>query len=305
MQINKTNLRNLYTAFSAKFWAGYQAAPDAIVAALAHRTSSTAAQEVHHWLGAFPGMKEFMGEITIENIAAHNYTIPNKEWYDAIAVKQADIERDAAGGVGLYGPRFQIMGDIARQHEGERVADLICNGFSRTCYTGKNFFDTDHEPIKGGTKFSNVGTKKLSQTNFRAGRVNLKQRRNAAGRAMKLGRDLVLLVGAKQEDVAREILTAERLANGATNVDRDSARLIVWPEIDVINEYFWALFDAASLMKPVIVQDEKALELIAQDQPTDEGMFNNHEARYQAYKRQGFGYGLPETIYASDGSQAA
>ncbi len=305
MQINKTNLRNLYTAFSAKFWAGYQAAPDAVANMLGLYTTSTAAQEVHNWLGAFPGMKEFMGEITIENIAAHNYTIANKEWYDAIAVKQADMERDNAGGVGLYGPRFQIMGDVARQHEGEQVASLLVNGFDRPCYTGKNFFDTDHEPIKGGTKFTNEGSKKLSQANFRLARINLKQRRNAAGRALKLGRDLVLLVGAKQEDVAREFLNAERLANGATNVDKDSARLVVWPEIDVLNEYFWALIDAASFMKPIIVQNEKAVELIAQDQPTDEGMFMNHEARYQAYKRQGFGYGLPETIYASDGSQAA
>lgn len=305
MQINRQNLLNLYTAFKTQFFAGYQAAPDDVVAALAMRTSSTAAQEVHNWLGAFPGMKKFIDEVRIESIAAHNYTIPNDEWYDAIAVKQADIERDEAGGVGLYGPRFRIMGDVARQHEGEMVADFLVNGFTRKCYTGKNFYDTDHEPLKGKTKFTNVGTKKLSQANFRLARINLMQRKNAAGRALKLGKDLVLLVGAKQQDVASEFLNAERLANGQTNVDKGSARLVVWPEIDVINEYFWALFDAASLMKPVIVQDEKAVQLIAQDQPTDEGMFLNHEARYQAYKRQGFGYGLPEVIWASDGSQAA
>lgn len=305
MQINRANLANLYTAFKTQFWAGYQAAPDDIVAALAMRTQSSAAQEVHHWLGAFPGMKEFIDQVSIENIAAHNYTIPNKEWYDAIGVKQADIERDEAGGVGLYGPRFQIMGDVARQHEGEKVADFLVNGFTRPCYTGKNFYDTDHEPIAGGTKFTNKGTKKLSQANYRLARINLKQRKNAAGRALKLGRDLVLLVGAKQEDVAREFLVAERLSNGQTNVDKGTARLVVWPEIDVINEYFWALFDAASLMKPVIVQDEKPMQLLAQDQPDDDCVFNNHEFRYQAYKRQGFGYGLPEVIWASDGSQAA
>lgn len=305
MQINRQNLLNLYTAFKTQFWAGYQAAPDDITNSIALRTQSSAAQEVHHWLGAFPGMKEFIDEITIENIAAHNYTIPNKEWYDAIAVKQADVERDEAGGVGLYGPRFRIMGDIAKQHEGERVADLLVNGFTRKCYDGKNFYDTDHEPLPGKTKFTNVGTKKLSQANFRTARVNLKQRKNAAGRAMKLGRDLVLLTGVKNEDLAREILKAERLANGATNVDKDSARHIAWAEIDVINPEFWALVDFGFPMKPLIVQDEKAIQLIAQDKPEDDCVFNNHEFRYQAYKRQGFGYGLPETIWASDGSTAA
>jgi len=305
MQINQANLAALYTAYKTLFFAGYHAAPDTVVAGLAMRTTSTAAQEVHNWLGAFPGMKKFLGEITLANIGSHNYTIPNEEWYDAIAIAQADIERDEAGGVGLYGPRFKIMGDVALQHEGEQIADLICNGFTRKCYTGKNFYDTDHEPLKDKTKFTNVGTKKVSQANFRTARTNIKQRKNAAGRAMKLGRDLVLLTSVKNEATCREFLNAERLANGASNVDKDSARLITWAEIDVINEDFWCLFDAASLLKPTIIQDEKAVQLIAQDQPNSEGMFNNHQARYQAYKRQGFGYGLPEVIWASDGSQAA
>lgn len=305
MQINRSSLANLYTRFKTIFFKQYHAAPDDVATMLAARTTSTAALEVISWLGAFAGMKKFLGEIFISNVKAHNYSIPNDEWYDAVAVKQADVERDEAGAVGLYSPLFQIMGDSARQHEGEMVADLLCNGFTRTCYTGKNFFDTDHDPLGNGNVFTNKGTKKLSQTNFRAARKNLRQRKNAIGRAMKLGKDLVLLVGAENEDLAREILKAERLANGATNTDKDTARVIVWEEIDVINPHAWFLFDAAALMKPVIIQDEKPVQLIAQDKDTDDCVFTKHEFRYQAYKRQGFGYGLPEVIWGSTGADAA
>lgn len=306
MQINRANLRNLYTSYKALFFKGYQAAPDPVVNEIVMRTTTTAAEVVHHWLGAFPGMKEFMGEITIENVKAHNYTIANKEWFDAIAIKQADVERDEAGGVGLYGPRFSVMGDVAKQHEGSMCASLLCNGFTLKCYTGKNFFDEDHDPLGDGKfKFTNAGTKKISQANYRDAITNLQTRKNAAGRVLNLGRDMVLLTSVKNRATGLEILKAERSANGATNVDMGSARLSLWPEIDAINPDFWCVYDAAFPMKPIILQDEKALELLAQDKPDDDCVFNNHEFRYQAYKRQGFGFGLPEVAWASTGEDAA
>ncbi len=307
MQLNTTNLKNLYTRFRTIFFKELHSAEDDMVAMLAMRTQSSAAEEVVSWLGALEGMKEFLGEIQVNNFKAHNYTIPNKEWYDAVGVKQADIERDEAGGIGLYAPRFQIMASMARQHEGERLAFLLCNGFAApyTCYTGKPFFATDHDPLGNGNTFSNKGTKKLSRDNFRAARKNLRQRKSATGHALKLGKKMVLIVGAENEALGLEILNAERLANGATNVDRGTARLEVWPEIDVINPNAWFLIDESTPMKPLIVQDEKAVDLIAQDKLTDDCMFENHEARYQAYKRQGFGYGMPEVIYGSNGADAA
>ncbi|WP_043585361.1 Mu-like prophage major head subunit gpT family protein [Geminisphaera colitermitum] len=305
MQLTPHNIANLYKTLRTIFFAAYQAAPDDVANSLAMRTQSSAAEEVYHWLGAFPGMKKLIDEIKIENVRAHNYTIPNDEWEDTIGIKQADVERDEAGAVGLYRPRFQIMGDTAKQHDGEMVADLLCNGFTRKCYTGKNFFDVDHEPIPGKTKFTNKTTKKLSQANYRAGRVNIKTRKNAVGRAMKLGRDLVLLVGATNEALGFEILKAERSDNGKTNVDKDTARLIVWPEIDVINPEAWFLYDAAQPVKPIIVQEEKPVDMLALDDPEDDHVFKKHEFLYQAYKRTGYGYGLPEVIYGSDGSAAA
>lgn len=302
MQINKTTLAALFTGYRTLFMQALQASTDNVAAMLALRAPSMSATEIWHWLGAFPGMKKLIDEIRIENLSAHKWEIANDEWEDTIAVKQADIERDRTG---IYAPRFTIMGQVAAQHDGEMVADMLCNGFTRPCYTGKNFFDTDHEPIPGGTKFTNVTTKKLSQANYRIGRKNLRQRKNAAGRALKLGKSMVLLVGAENEGLGLEILKAERNAAGATNVDRDTAELVVWEEIDAINPNAWFLFDKAFPLKPVIIQDEKTLELLALDDPEDDHVFKKHEFLYQAYKRAGYGYGLPEAIYGSDGSTAA
>lgn len=185
MQINKANLRGIFTGFRVTFMEAYQAHQEGILEKLAFRTTSTAAEEVYHWLGALPGMKELIDEIRIENVKAHNYTVANREFEDTVAVKEADIERDR---LGIYTPLMGMMGAVAAQHDGQELAALLVAGFSEKCYTGKNFFDTNHEPIKGGTKFTNVLTKKLSQANFRAERAKIKQRKNAAGRVMGLGR---------------------------------------------------------------------------------------------------------------------
>lgn len=302
MQINKSTLSNLFKGFRTIFMAAYQGSVENVLDSVAWRTTSNAAEEVYHWLGAMPGMKKLIDEIKIENVTAHNYTIPNYEWEDTISVKQADVERDR---VGIYRPLFSTLGDIARQHDFEQIALLLGNGFTQTCYTGKNFFDDDHEPIAGKTKFSNKGTKKLSAANFRTARQNLRERKNAAGRVMGLGRDLVLIVSPAYESTAREILEAERGTNGKTNVDRGTARVAVSAELGAVNSDAWFLIDVGHPMKPVIVQEEKATELLALDDPEGDHVFKKHEFLYQAYKRAGYGYGLPELAYGSTGADAA
>lgn len=302
MQINKSTLSNLFKGFRTIFLGAYQASVENVLESAVMRTASNTAEEVYHWLGALPGMKKLIDEIKIENVAAHNYTIRNDEYEDTVEVKQSDIEQDKEG---IYRPMFEIMGDIARQHDFQEVASLLVNGFDQKCYTGKNFFDTNHEPIKGKTKFSNKTTKKLSAANFRTARQNIRERKNAAGRVMGLGRDLVLYVGPANESLGREILEAERNSQGATNVDRGTARLAVSAELGALNPDAWFLIDVGHPMKPIIVQEEKPTDLLALDNPESDHVFKKHRFLYQAYKRGGYGYGLPELAYGSDGSTAA
>lgn len=304
MQLNKTNLQNLYKGFRTIFMAAYQAAPQGdVVDGLAMRVPTMNASEVLHWLGAIPGMQKLIDEIQIKNLVAHKYTIDVNEWESTIAVKQADVERDRTG---IYTPLFGSMGDVARQHDGEQLALQLVNGFTTLCYTGKNFFDTDHEPVKKGTKFSNKGTKKFSQTNFRTARTNIRGRLNSAGRSMNLGRDLVLIVSPTYESEAREVLEAERGTNGKTNVDKGTSRLLVWNELSAAgNEHAWFLSDFAQTIKPLIVLDEKPVNILALDDLEADHVFKNHEFLYQGYKRCGYGYGLPELIYGSTGADAA
>lgn len=302
MLVNQANVASIFKGFQVVFSEAYQGVKDLIWMQIAMRTVSNSESEDYDWLGSIPGMRELLDEVIIKNLSAHKWMIVNKEWEDTIGLKQTLVERDSYG---LLNPLIQTMGQVARQQPDILVSDLLVNGFDTLCYTGKNFFDTDHEPVKGGTKFSNVGTKKLSADNWNTARTSLKGRKNSAGRAMGIGRDLVLCVSPENERLAKTILVAEKTANGADNMDRGTGRPLVIPELSGDNKNMWFVLETGYPIRPLIVQIEKEPSVYSVTNPNDSYVVIKHAFIQQVYGRWNAGYGLPEFAWGSDGSQAA
>jgi len=303
MEITTQSLASVKRGLQKLFDKSYQGIADPWWKLLALLTTSTGADEEYHWLGAIPGLRELVGEITVKNLLRHGYTIKNKEWEDTIGIKRKDIERDA---LGVYDPLIAAMAEQAAYQPGELVAQLLVNGFTDTDYTGSAFFASGKKAHAKATAFSNVGTKKLSQANYRIGRSNLVGRLNAEGKAMRLGVNLQLVVSPTYESTAKEITTAERLANGGTNIDRGTATVMVLPELLALGaEHAWFLIEAGKSMKPLIVQTEKLPTTAMVTNPDDSHVVKNQEFIYQVYARHNAGYGLPEFAYGNDGSAAA
>ena len=142
MIINRTNLDTLFKAYNAAFrkgLVGMQA--NSMYAQVAMTVPSTTSEEVYPWLGKIPGMKEWLGERTIENLRQHGFTIRNRDWEDTIAVDRNQIEDDQYG---VYSTMFEALGEAVTAHADELVWPLLKAGFSTLCYDGQNFFDTDH-----------------------------------------------------------------------------------------------------------------------------------------------------------------
>jgi phage major head subunit gpT-like protein len=302
MIITSTSIQAVNKNVRTLFWESYHGGSTPLVDTFAMRATSTAAENIYSWLGAIPGLKELIGEFAIQNLLEHAYSIRNKEFGVIIGVKRADIERD---NLGIYTPRFQALGQAAREHPDELLFAVMAAGFTQLCYTGKRFFDTNHEPKPGGVKFSNLGTKKLSAANFEVARQNILGRLNYEGRPMNLGRDLVLVVSPKWDKTARDIVLADNLANGGTNTLKGTARLVTTARLAGASEDMWFLFDLGQPVKPFINQEEVPTEFTNQDQLTDDAVFEKSEFRYKAYRRGNVGYGMPELAYGSTGADAA
>lgn len=301
MIITTEALEAINKGFKSLFLEAYHGGTSPKVDVFAMLSTSSSEEEIYGWLGALPGLRELVDEIQIANLVEHAYGIKNKEWERTIAVKRTKIERD---NLGVYSPLFTAMGLAARAHPDQLLADALLNGFDRKCYTGKNFFDSNHEPVKGKVKFSNVGTKKLSAANFETARENIKSRLNPEGEPMDLGLDLRLVVSPKNESLGRQIIIADSLAGGGTNVNKGTATLEVWPRLAADPEA-WFLLDVGHPVKPFINQVEVETEFTSIDNPRDHHVFVKKEFLHQAYRRGNLGYGLPELAYGSDGTTAA
>lgn len=308
MQINQSTLAALYKGYRTVFFeAMHGAQPQWSAKGLAMRTPSGAAEEIYHWLGAVSGMKELVGEVSIENLRASNFTIKNKEWEDTVAVKQADVERDSYG---IYNPRFQMLGNAAAEHPDELLSDLLINGFTsgNNDYTGTTFFNTSkkhHPSDKSANTFSNKLTGVLSAANYKTARQMLLSMKNGKGRPMNLGRKAVLIVPPALEETGRTILEMEFVEGSSSNMksnpQRGTAELWVWPRL-AGNDTKWFLADLGLPVKPLIFQEEKAPELSSLTSMDSDHVFKFHEYLYQVYGRWNGGYGMPQLIIGSTGA---
>lgn len=317
MLVNAANVAELFRGFRVIFMEAYHGVEKPNYEELATVVTSNGASESYDWLGAMPTMRKLVGEIVIRNLSANTWKIFNEEFENTIGVKRVDIERDSFG---LYRPMIQLMGQDARRNPDRLVSKLIVDGFTTKDYTGKNFFDTDKQGTPGSEiKFTNKGTKKLSADNYGAARQSLLERRAANGEPMELGHDLLLVVGPKNESLAKTILQHDYVMQAAKNVagtenvgaaapqnpHKGTARMKMWQRLGALNPDAWFLFEMGLPLRPFIVQIELPPEVVGVTNINDSYVVLKKEFIYQAYCREAAGYGMPELAYGSTGADAA
>ncbi len=138
--------RGFKTLFQKGF-AGYTA----MYTSLATVVNSTASEETYGWLGDIPKLREWIGDRHIKSLSSKGYTIKNRKFEGTIGVARDDIEDDK---LGLYAPRFEMLGQSASTHPDEVLFELINAAFSTECYDGQNFFDGDHPVGQKGAEVS-------------------------------------------------------------------------------------------------------------------------------------------------------
>jgi phage major head subunit gpT-like protein len=151
MIISQAALSGIYRSFRTVFNDAFEGAPSQWPVA-AMEVPSEGRDIDYKWLGAFPAMREWIGERAIKSLEGFGYVITNKSFEATVEVDRDDIEDDQ---IGVYKPMIQGLAASAKQHPDTLVFALLAAGFSTVCYDGQYFFDTDH-PV-GGSSVSNSG----------------------------------------------------------------------------------------------------------------------------------------------------
>ena len=120
---------------------------------------SSTKSNTYGWLGAFPQMREWVGDRVIKDMAEFAYQVVNKKFESTLGVDRVDIEDD---NMGHYRVMAREMADEFERFMNRNVAALITGGFANLCYDGQKFFDASHPvyPSTDGTgdaeAFSNI-----------------------------------------------------------------------------------------------------------------------------------------------------
>lgn len=150
MIVTATALSALNTGFKNDFNTGLTSITP-IWDKVATRVPSTRSSNTYGWLGAWPGLREWIGDRVVKSLSESSYQITNKDYESTVGVPRNAIEDDEFG---IYGPMMASMAQVAAEHPDTLVFGLLKAGFTTPCYDGQNFFDDEH-PV-GKTTVSNM-----------------------------------------------------------------------------------------------------------------------------------------------------
>jgi phage major head subunit gpT-like protein len=141
MLINQSNLQLLFTGYRANFQNGLSMA-EPTWQRVATEVPSTTRDEKYAWLGQVPMIREWIGDRVIQNIAAHDYAIKNRDFELTLEVDRNDIEDDTYG---VFAPAVTEMGRATAVHPDQLVyGEALANSFTGLCYDGQPFISAAH-----------------------------------------------------------------------------------------------------------------------------------------------------------------
>lgn len=289
MQITNSTLRAINVGFSRIYQQGItRAQPQAM--RLAMTVPSSHGENTYGWMRKLPRLREWIGDRLIHNLSAADYTIKNRSFELTIGVDRDDIQDDQ---LGIYNPMMEELGYQAGMWPHDLIMEVINGGEVNLGFDGQPFFDTDH-PIdlaEGGTvtQANLLTAMPLNAENYFEARAKFRAFKGEDGRKFGVNPNL-LVVPSALEKAGLEILQAERLANGGTNIARGTAELLILDEL--ASDTDWYLADTRRPLKPFVFQQRQAPEFVSKDNPEDDNVWSKKEFQYGADSRGNAGYGL-------------
>ncbi|MBT1129041.1 Mu-like prophage major head subunit gpT family protein, partial [Pseudomonas aeruginosa] len=76
-----------------------------------------------------------------KNLKAYKYVVEKDDFEATVEVDRNDIEDDQ---IGIYSPQAKMAGYSAAQLPDELVYEAVNGAFTKPCFDGQYFIDTDH-----------------------------------------------------------------------------------------------------------------------------------------------------------------
>jgi phage major head subunit gpT-like protein len=258
--------------------------------------------EQYNWFGDVPAFQEWVGERKIAKVRAQSYRITNKRWANGLEVSEVDLADEKTG---MYAPKIAQLAMKAQIHRINLLVDFLVNGFATTAYgaayDGQAFFSATHQDGNGPT-YSNLLTATLDDSGaYDTAWQRALEMVDESGEPLNIN-PTHLIVGPSNRKVARDLLLADRNANGATNTNQGTAQLYVSPKLVGAHAAKWFLVDLSKPIRPLIFQIRQDVRFQGVTGPDSKDRFMTGTLYYGADARYNAGYGLPQLAIGSNGT---
>lgn len=313
MEITQANLDALRVTFSNAFQVAYDTAPTPLLDAIAVNVGSGSGSNTYGWIAQQVTMREWLGSRMIQALSEHSYTLANKKFEATVGVDLDHVEDD---NLGIYKSiQLPQIGQAAKKYPEKMVAaTLLGVNFDKfgtaqvpLAFDGLSLFNDAHPCFdEAGSTFDNDLTNPLTEAGLKAAILAMAAIKGEDG--SPFGASATHLIVPKAlEWTARELLQAGSLVRTTLagtdgvamatveNMLKGALTLVVSDWLDHAPTK-WYLADCSKALKPLIMQERRAVELTVRDQLTDPIVFHDRRAEYGAFWRGNVGVSLPHLI---------
>lgn len=299
--LDRSNLENAYVTYSTIFDLALTNT-EAIYPQVTTVINGAGPVNQFNWLDDMPTMQPWIGPRTVNRLRAEKHVLTTGWYANGIELDYDDVNEDR---LGIVRPRIEMLAEMGPKKIDAVSMDFYINGFAGLlglCYDGQFLFDTDHTADGAGTtgSQSNLVTGAFSSATYNQALTAMMQFKGSNGEPLEITPD-TLMAGPSQQLAVRQLLTAQYLANGATNVDAGTTRAIINARITGANNLKWFLLALKYRIRAVMVGIElppQFAQLIGWDQLH---MFMHRTMLAGAHMKVGWCYGLWQTAIGGTG----
>lgn len=254
--LNGTEYKTHLAGLQALFMESLESQDQTLVNTLAMRANSTAPSEMYNWCDGLGSMSEWTGDRDLGDIKAEYVTVVNKHYEKSIELSKDDLNDDR---LGIAQAKVQGLARLVQVHRTELLADRLNGLFSENGWDGKAICAADHPRDAPLAVQSNLTDEPLDDDAFEAAIEAMMLVTGPAGDLLGI-KPTHLIVDPTNKAVAENILKAQFLASGQSNIHYQACDLIIEPRMTT---GCWVLVDASRPeLKPFVLQVRKEAELV-------------------------------------------
>lgn len=279
-------LRAGFAVAMANFLAAKQINPGLMQAAMS--IQSDGAYEKLGFIGAMPGVQEWLGSLGAKEFEDYDYTVRNKDWATAVPVNQNDMDDDQLGVISMIP---QLLVNRITAHPEKLIISLLTGGTSGLAYDGVAFFSDVSGVRTIDNLLAGTGTTLAQmEADLNAALTAMAKFTDDQGETLNIKGDLIVCPVALENKFKRLVNSQTdptATAQGTFNPYAGRFTVIGDARLDAVDANDWYLLATKEIMKPLVMSFRQAAEPMMEKTP------NTKTWQFSANYRGNGAYGIP------------